>query len=95
MAASSERGIYTPLKGKSILTSFPPSSMRTRVSFEAAIYQLGAQPLNLQMKLEEPEWIEDKVGNLNCWLDGLVIRYEDQLLVRKIGELSELRSSTA
>jgi len=80
---------YKPLKGKTIIASFPPSSMRTRVSFETGIYQLGAQPLNLHMKFEDTELVEDKLGHLNCWADGLVIRHSNQELVQRIADLAE------
>ncbi|MDF2591258.1 MAG: hypothetical protein K0S75_724 [Clostridia bacterium] len=81
--------IYKPLEGKTIITSFPPTSIRTRVTFETGVYQLGAQALNLHMKFEDVEMIEDKIGHLNCWMDGLVIRHGSQELVQKIADLAE------
>jgi len=81
--------VYKPLEGKTIIASFPPTSIRTRVSFETGIFQLGAQPLNLQMKFEDEELIEDKIGHLNCWTDGLVIRHSSQELLQRIAELAE------
>ena len=81
--------VYKPLEGKTIITSFPPTSIRTRVTFETGVYQLGAQPLNLHMKFEDAELVEDKIGHLNCWMDGLVIRHGNQELVQQIADLAE------
>lgn len=81
--------IYKPLEGKTIITSFPPTSIRTRVTFETGIYQLGGQPINLYMKFDDAELIEDKIGHLNCWMDGLVMRHSSQELVQRIADLAE------
>jgi ornithine carbamoyltransferase len=90
MKSRYQRGeAYKPLEGKTIIASFPATSIRTRVTFETGIYQLGAQPLNLHMKFEDSELIEDKVGHLNCWMDGLVIRHSSQELVQRISDLAE------
>jgi ornithine carbamoyltransferase len=81
--------VYKPLEGKTIIASFPPTSIRTRVTFETGIYQLGAQPLNLHMMFEDAELVEDKIGHLNCWMDGLIIRHANQNLMEKIASLAE------
>ncbi|WP_432663747.1 hypothetical protein R9X47_24550 [Wukongibacter baidiensis] len=85
-----QKGIdYKPLLGKTVITSFPPTSLRTRISFEAGIFQLGAQAINMPIDFEAKEPLEDKVGYLNCWIDYLVIRYGRQDIIERIAELSE------
>jgi ornithine carbamoyltransferase len=85
-----KRGIeYKPLLGKTVITSFPPTSLRTRVSFEAAIFQLGAQPLNMVIDFDGSEPPEDKIGYLNCWISHLVIRHPEQLLIERIAKEAE------
>lgn len=80
---------FKPLLGKSIVNNFPPTSLRTRVTFEAAVNQLGGHVINLPMKLDGKEPVEDIIGYLNNWIDGLIIRYPDQKLIEKISELSK------
>lgn len=70
--------VYRPLKGKTVITSFPSSSLRTRISFETGIFQLGGNSINMEIDFEGKEPLEDRVGYLNCWIDYLVIRYKDQ-----------------
>lgn len=75
------------LKGKTILTIFPESSIRTRITFEAAIKQLGAVHLSLPpSSLEKKELLEDVAKYLECWVDMLVIRYPD---LRTVTELAK------
>lgn len=85
-----QKGIdFKPLLGKMVITSFPPTSIRTRVSFEAGIYQLGAHSINLPIEFQARDTVEDKVGHLNCWIDYLVIREPKLKLIQRIAEISE------
>ncbi len=84
-----QKGVnFKPLSGKTVITSFPPTSLRTRVSFETGIFQLGAQSLNMLINFEDKEPVEDKVGYLNNWIDYLVIRHSKQGLIEKIAGLA-------
>ncbi|MFZ5966924.1 MAG: ornithine carbamoyltransferase [Bacillota bacterium] len=78
--------VYKPLKDKTVITSFPSTSLRTRISFEAGIFQLGANAINMEIDFEGKEPLEDKVGYLNCWIDYLVIRYPKQEIIEAIAE---------
>jgi len=65
------------LKSKSIAMLFEKPSLRTRVSFEVGINQLGAQPLYLDAQMVQPgqrESVEDIARNLACWTHGIVAR---------------------
>lgn len=80
---------YKPLKDKTVITSFPANSLRTRISFETAIFQLGANSINMQIDLEGAEPLEDKSGYLNNWIDYLVIRYPKENLIEEVAAIAE------
>jgi ornithine carbamoyltransferase len=80
---------YKPLKDKTVITSFPATSLRTRISFETGIFQLGANSINMEIDFEGKEPLIDKVGYLNCWIDYLVIRYSNQSIIEQIGEKAD------
>ena len=66
-----------PLAGRNIALIFEKPSLRTRVTFEVAIRQLGAWPILLGSKesqLGERETIPDLARNLSLWVDGIVAR---------------------
>jgi ornithine carbamoyltransferase len=66
-----------PLIGKSIGLLFDKASTRTRVSFQAGIYQLGAQAIYInasEIQLGRGETIEDTAKVLSRYLHAIVIR---------------------
>lgn len=70
------------LEGKSLGMIFQKPSTRTRVSFEAGMYQLGGQALFLtahDLQIGRGEPMQDTARALSRYLDGIVIRtYEQQ-----------------
>lgn len=65
------------LQGKSVALIFEKPSLRTRVTFEVAIRQLGGWPIMLgaaESRLGEREPIQDLARNLSCWVDAIVAR---------------------
>jgi ornithine carbamoyltransferase len=65
------------LEGKSVALIFEKPSLRTRVTFEIAIRQLGGWPVMLgsaESRLGEREPIQDLARNLSCWVDAIVAR---------------------
>src|SRR5882724_3590689 len=65
------------LQGKSVAMIFEKPSLRTRVTFEVAIRQLGGWPVMLgsaESRLGEREPIQDLARNLSCWVDAIVAR---------------------
>jgi ornithine carbamoyltransferase len=65
------------LQSKSVAMIFEKPSLRTRVTFEVAIRQLGGWPVMLgsaESRLGEREPIQDLARNLSCWVDAIVAR---------------------
>src|SRR3989454_6731077 len=65
------------LQGKSVALIFEKPSLRTRVTFEVGIRQLGGWPIVLgtaERRLGEREPIQDLARNLSCWVDAIVAR---------------------
>ena len=63
--------------GKSVAMIFQKPSLRTRVTFEVAIRQLGGWPVLLgpaESQLGEREAIQDVARNLSLWVDAIVAR---------------------
>lgn len=66
-----------PLKGKTFALIFEKPSLRTRVTFETGIFQLGGHGIVLesgQIRLGERESVPDVARNLERWVDGVIAR---------------------
>ncbi len=66
-----------PLQGKTLAMIFEKSSTRTRVSFEAGMYQLGGMALYLNstdLHLGRGETIQDTARTLSRYVDCIMIR---------------------
>ncbi len=76
-----------PLQGKTLGLIFDKASTRTRVSFEAAMIQLGGTSLFLSARdtqLIRNEPIADTARVLSRYLDGLVVRTYSQDLLQEL-----------
>lgn len=72
------------LRGKSVVLFFPASSIRTRVTFEKGIAQLGGQPILFPSDaLDKKEDLMDVCGYLENWADMAVLRHRDIRMVEK------------
>ncbi len=73
-----EQGIsHNPLNGKLLAMIFEKSSTRTRVSFEAGMYQLGGHAIFMSPRdshLGRGEPIEDSARVISSMVDGILIR---------------------
>jgi ornithine carbamoyltransferase len=68
---------HTPLSGKLLAMIFEKSSTRTRVSFEAGMYQLGGHAMFMSPRdshLGRGEPIEDSARVISSMVDGILIR---------------------
>lgn len=65
------------LAGKTLAMIFEKPSLRTRVTFEVGMTQLGGHAIYLQpsdAKIGERETIADAAGNLERWVQGIMAR---------------------
>lgn len=65
------------LKGRTGVLIFEKPSLRTRVTFETAIYEMGGHPINLEpdsVGIGKRETIADIAHNLERWVDLIVAR---------------------
>jgi ornithine carbamoyltransferase len=76
--AGDQKQVSSPaLNGKNIALIFEKPSLRTRVTFEVAIRQLGGWPILLgakESRLGERETVPDMARNLSLWVDAVVAR---------------------
>ncbi len=75
---------HATLPGRTLAMYFEKPSLRTQVTFEAGIAQLGGQAIQLrreQVGIGTRESVEDVARNLSRWVHGLVARTYDHALV--------------
>ncbi len=79
----------TPLEGKSIALIFHKPSLRTRMSFEKAIHQLGGNSIYVtgdEFQLGKRESIPDAARVLSRYVEGIMIRTFHQHEVEELAE---------
>jgi len=84
---------HTMLTGKTIAMIFEKASTRTRVSFEAAMYDLGGQVIFLSAKetqLARSEPLKDTARVMSRYVDGLVVRTFGQEVVTELASFSTI-----
>lgn len=89
-----KHGIAHPhLAGKTLGMIFQKSSTRTRVSFEAGMYQLGGSALFLSshdLQIGRGEPVQDTARVLSRYLDGIMIRTFAQAEVEALAEYGSI-----
>ncbi len=79
------------LNGKTVVLFFPSASLRTRVTFEKGIHQLGGQALLFPTEtLDKREDLKDVCGYLSNWADMIIARHKSIELLQKLAEYSEV-----
>jgi ornithine carbamoyltransferase len=70
---------------------FPPTSLRTRVSFELGAAEMGLQPIVLPSEtLDTDEDLVDLAGYLASWARLLVVRHKDRTVLEKLASAEAL-----
>ncbi len=85
--------LHRRLIGKTLAMIFTKASTRTRVSFEAGMYQLGGYALFLsgnEIQLKRGEPIEDTARVLSRYVQGIMIRTYEQEEVETLAKHSEI-----
>lgn len=87
-----QQGMYEQiLNGKSVVMFFPETSIRTRVSFEKGIYQLGGQSILFPPEaLDKKESLRDVCGYLNQWADSIIIRHRDMNVIKEMATYAKV-----
>ncbi len=71
------QGRSTPhghLAGKTLAMIFEKPSLRTRITFQTGIFQLGGQWVLIDTELGKRESVPDVARNLERWVDGIMAR---------------------
>jgi ornithine carbamoyltransferase len=86
-------GTWTPvLQGRTVALIFEKPSLRTRVTFETAIFQLGGHPIYLapgDIKMGVRESVADVARNLERWTHGIVARVFSHDTLTELGANSD------
>jgi ornithine carbamoyltransferase len=86
---ATRRHVDLPLVGRTLAMLFQKPSLRTRVTFEAGMTQLGGHAVHLatsDVGLGARESVADVARNLDRWVDGIVVRTFDQAVVEELAE---------
>jgi ornithine carbamoyltransferase len=78
------------LAGKSIAMLFEKPSLRTRMTFELAIQQLGGFALSSEGRIGEREPLKDMARNLDRWVSAIVTRTFLQATIEKLAHWSKV-----
>ncbi len=85
--------IHTPLQGKTLALLFLKPSTRTRLSFQAGMYQLGGQAIFLsphEIQLGRGESVRDTAQILSRYINGMVIRTFAQTDVEEMAKFASI-----
>ncbi len=84
-----EKGASNALKGRTAAMIFEKPSLRTRVTFEAGMVQLGGAAINLdpsQISLGKRESVSDAAKSLSRWVDAIIARTFSHDLVLELAK---------
>ena len=79
------------LEGKMVVLFFPESSIRTRVTFEKGIQELGGKTILFPPEaLDKTEKLRDVIGYLENWVDAIVVRHGDVEVVKSMAKHAKI-----
>ena len=94
LKAKQQQGIpHVPLQGKTLAMIFEKPSLRTRVTFEAGMTQLGGHAIYLapaDIRLGQRETVQDAARNLERWVDAIVARTFSHQMVERLALYSRV-----
>ncbi len=85
--AAHGRHAAPPLVGKTLAMIFEKPSLRTRVTFETGMTQLGGHAVYLapaDVRLGQREAVADVAANLGRWVDGIVARTFSHAVIEEL-----------
>jgi ornithine carbamoyltransferase len=82
------RDFAQSLAGKSIALLFEKPSLRTRLTFELAIRQLGGESVSCDGPIGAREPLKDVARNLDRWVNGIVARVFSHSTVAELAKWS-------
>ncbi|TVX95331.1 ornithine carbamoyltransferase [Cohnella terricola] len=84
-------GCGKPLSGKDFVLFFPEASLRTRITFEKGIGELGGRCILFPPEtLDKREAPQDVIRYLEKWADGIVVRHPDLSKLRELASFSAI-----
>lgn len=79
------------LEGRHFVLFFPETSLRTRVTFEKGITQLGGKiSLFPPNTLDKKEALSDVMGYLENWVDAVIVRHSSQSKIEDMAAQSNM-----
>ena len=94
LKAKQRQGIsHALLPGKTLAMIFEKPSLRTRVTFEAGMTQLGGHAIYLapaDIRLGQRETVQDAARNLERWVDGIIARTFSHQMVERLALYSRV-----
>ncbi|MCJ7572735.1 ornithine carbamoyltransferase, partial [Candidatus Bathyarchaeota archaeon] len=81
------------LKGKTLIMLFELASLRTRVSFESGMNQLGGHAIFYSIeggRFTRDETMEDGIRNLNRYVDFIMARVLKQEAIERMGKVATI-----
>ena len=90
---ATRRHAELPLAGRTLAMLFQKPSLRTRVTFEAGMTQLGGHAVHLatsDVGVGTRESAADVARNLDRWVDGIMVRTFAQAIAEEIAAAAEI-----
>ena len=89
---ATRRHAHPPLVGRTLAMLFQKPSLRTRVTFEAGMAQLGGHAIYLtnDVVLGARESVHDVAHNLDRFVDGIVVRTGPHEVVQELATQAEV-----
>ena len=78
------------LEGKTLALIFEKPSLRTRLTFQVGMYQLGGTTQLIDTRLGERESVADVARNLERWVDGIMARTFEHEHVIELAEQASI-----